>query len=183
VTIPQPVLEAAIAALEVHVQHPGTGALHDPIYGLLQGEADQLEALSVAMLDQVGHPAAAQLRELLDAYVALPVPSIEAVVARHGGLQDVEPIGEIDRMLSDAVAARGILSARVGALEADAQALGRTANGMAAVGALVAVFGIIGWLVALGWLQIAWIEPAVPQNINDAAAGRGTVAPSERSVR
>ena len=182
-SIPQPVLEAAIAALELHAQHPGTGALHDPIYGMLQGDSGQLELLSAAMLAQSGHPASGALRELLGPYIEVPVPTVEAVLLRHGGVAGEDVVLQVDQMLTEADQARRVLSARVHALEAQAGALGRTANGMAAVGALIAVFGMIGWLVALGWLEIAWIEPAVPQDLDGAAAGRGTVSPEHQGVK
>lgn len=184
-TIPQSILEAAIAALEIHAQHPGTGALHDPVYAMLQGEdeAAALQALGQALASGAAHPAASALRAILGEAVVLPEPSIEAVLAKHGGIGVLEPVEEVDSLLTDARETRRVLSARIDALEAQAAALGRMANGLAAVGALLAMFGLIGWLVALGRLEIAWIEAPVPEHISEAAAGGGTVAPSQRRVR
>jgi hypothetical protein len=113
----------------------------------------------------------------------LPEPSIETVLAKHGGLGVLEPVEEVDSLLTDARETRRVLSERINALEAQTAALGRMANGVAAVGAFLAMFGLIGWLIALGWLEVDWIEAPVPKHIGEAAAGGRTVAPSQRRVR
>ncbi len=184
VDIPKPVLESAIAALELYVQHPGTGALHDPLYGLLRGGRPQArEELAEALSAHTGHPAASTLRELLSEHLELPALSLEVIVVRHGADPERDALAEAERLLTDAATTRRVLSGRVESLEAQTAALSRTANGMAAVGALVAVFGMIGWLIALGWLEVSWIEPPVPERPEDAAAGRGTAGPTEQRKR
>jgi len=185
VKIPQTVLEAALAALEPHAQHPGTGALHDPLYALLKGDdGDAVAEFALALVSQSGHPAAGTLREMLGSHVALPAPTLEAILRQYEPLAEgADPLVQADRMLWEAKEARRVLSTRVLGLETEVRSLSRTANAMAAAGAILAIFGAIGWLIAMGWLEIQWLDPAVPQNLDDAAAGRGQAAPAEKRSR
>ena len=99
-SIPQPVLEAAIAALETHAQHPDTGAIHDPIYAMLKGDHGQAIALGQAMAAYPTHPAASQLRAILGEHLEIAEPTMAAVIARYGATAGASPIDEVDRMLS-----------------------------------------------------------------------------------
>ena len=54
---------------------------------------------------------------------------------------------------------RGLLEERITELEHRLSAWTRTANVMAAVGALAAVVALVGWLIALGALSIPWVDP------------------------
>ena len=184
VNIPEPMLKAAIASLETHVQHPGTGALHDPIYALLKGHSGASgDAIALALEAHERHPAAEEIRRLLSGYIDAPAPSLVRVLSRHGGAPNAPPLSEVDRLLTKAGTAQAVLSARVEALEAQVGVLSRLSNAMAAAGALVAIFAIIGWLVALGVFEVSWMEAPVPEDMESAAAGRGTASPSERKLK
>ena len=72
-------------------------------------------------------------------------------------------MGEVARRLERAGEVRRILDARVLQLEGETRAARRTANGVAFVGALVAIAALVGWAVALGWWEISWMDPPAPE--------------------
>jgi hypothetical protein len=158
VTIPKPVLKNAIECLEAHVAHPQTGALHDPLYALLQGDGT-MTAVAAALAQHISHPARTALMALLGPYIEVATVDLEQILRRHGPLEaEADPVAEVDRRLADAASHSRVLRARIGELERQVEGHSRTANALAAAGAMVAIFGLIGWLVALGWIEVAWMD-------------------------
>ncbi len=184
-TIPDSVLTNALDVLEPYAAHPGTGALHDPIYALLSGDEDATEAeVAAALGAQLGHPATGTLRKVLAPHIDWPAPTLREILARHEPLPaEQDELAEVDKRLTEATARERIHRDRILELQSHIEQLMRTANGLAAAGAMVAIFGAIGWLVALGWLNIHWIDAPVPKDPTAAAEGRGTVSSGERRVR
>jgi len=185
VTIPEPVLRTAIERLEAHAAHPDTGALHDPIYGLLNGQGPEAEAaLAAALQAHSGHPMVADLRALFAEHITVPSPDLAFVLSRYEPVaEDMDLVAEVDRRLSEGATRDRVLRAQIANLGGHVETLGRTANGLAALSAIVAVFGAIGWLIALDWLEITWLDPAVPRDPAAAASGHGQVPLDERSIR
>jgi hypothetical protein len=185
VTIPEPMLRRAIERLEDYATHPDTGAIHDPIYALIGGAGEEAEAaLVVALQVRVGHPLAAELCALFAPHLEVGEPDLVDVLSRHAPVSDgTDPIAEVDRRLSDGQSRDRIQRVRIRDLERHLETMSRTANGLAAAGAIVGVFGAIGWLIALGWLEIAWIDAPTPDDPAAAASGQGAVPAGERKIR
>ncbi len=184
-TIPESVLRAAIEILEGYPSHPSTGPLHDPVYAMLmEPGGSSMDDLAIALEDHTSHPGAEELRALFAGYVRLADLDLDTILMRHGvAVAGVDPIATVDRRLREDTDVRKVLERRITILENDLGHTRRIANGLAAAGAMVAVFGILGWLIALGALEIEWIDPPVPSDMQSAAAGRGSVGSAERDVR
>ena len=156
-------LRAAIALLEPHTSHPGTGPLHDPLWEMLQdGDPRHLGALREAMLRYREHPAMEALLEALAPELVLPARSLEEILLRHGPWGGGDPLVEVDRRLQKAARDRVVLEDRLRAADRDLDRMARSNNAFALVAALLAIFALAGWLGALGVWQIEWIEPAAP---------------------
>ena len=56
----------------------------------------------------------------------------------------------------------------------------RASNAVAALGAFVLLFGLVGWAIALGVLDVAWMDAPIPMDAEAASAGRGTPLQGER---
>jgi hypothetical protein len=185
VFIPQPILLEVLEILEAHAAHPDTPALHDPIYGLSKEQsADDMSAISAALVMHSGHPASSQIRRLMEEYLELPEPDLALVLQRHGGApKGGDLVAEVDRCLGRAAEERRVFQARIGALERELADSRRTGNGVAALGAITLIFGLIGWAVGLGVMEVSWIDSPVPVDQAAAKTGSGEPAPGARAVR
>lgn len=174
--IPQPALRTCLSWLEVHASHPDTPALHDPLYGLLKGggEPDK-QALATALVAHSSHPCAARIRESMAPYITVDVPDLAAVLGRFGPIGDsTDLLGEVGRRLERSASIQHVLRTRVQGLEQALDRSGRSANAAAALGSFVLVFGLLGWAVALGWMEVQWISAPVPGDLGAAATGAGS---------
>lgn len=154
--------QAAIDLLEPHGAHPGTGALHDPLYLWLQdGEDAHLAALLRGLERQADHPAAPALRRLLD-LGAPPAPDLRAILEADGPLREEDPLREVQRRLEQHRAFREASEERALALQEERRRLARHLDAMALVAALLAVLALAGWTGALGLWRVDWMEPPVP---------------------
>ena len=168
-------LAAILDEMEALLDHPATVPLHDPLYALLAGERDR-EALAAArravrpvLARWPDHPLAGRVRAALGLEAA-PAPDLAEVLARHGAGGEDDPVAEVERRLAEADRREAILRERVRVLEAELAGALRLSNGLAAAGALVAVFAVVGWLVALGLIPVSWIEPPAPEPADAPAA-------------
>jgi hypothetical protein len=158
-----PSLEALDVCLELLAKQPGeigTLELHDPIY-LMRRDADplQLPILRASLELHSEHPVARQISGLLVAWLPKVEQNLESVLRKDAPIpQGVEPLAELASRLEESRRVRMMLEERVTQLEARAGLWMRTSNVLAAAGALIAVVGVIGWLVALGALSIPWVE-------------------------
>lgn len=168
--LPDPAtVQAALDLLEPWSTEPGSLALHDAVYALGEDPAawGRLEA---ACARHPRHPALAALRELLGLTGEAPRPPLAEVLATHGPLpEDGDLVGEVARRLGRAAEVRGVLEARIAQLEGETAAARRLANGVAFVGAVVAVLALLGWAAALGLWELDWIEPPAPPPPGEAA--------------
>ena len=167
VVIPPERLQAALDVLEPYVSHPGTGAIHDPLYRLLkQAEPEALSELQ-RTLERSVHPAADRIRLLLG--LEAPVPDDLAAVLQEAGLPvGADPLGALRRHLRRQAEVRGISDAHIADLGAQLRGARRLAEGVTAVAALLAIFALLGWLAALGLWEIPWGDsPAAHQEAED----------------
>ncbi|MCB9777900.1 MAG: hypothetical protein H6742_05000 [Alphaproteobacteria bacterium] len=156
-------LRRALDALEPHATHPATGALHDPLYALLTDrDPDALVALRAALGRHGGHPAAGALHDALGAAVALPPRTLAQILADRGPALDDDSLRDVELRLDRATEREAVLRDRVEQQEQELAGARRTVELLAAVGALLAVATLIGWLGALDAWTIAWVEPAAP---------------------
>ena len=179
-TIPRPALRKALDCLEMYANHPGTAAIHDPIYALLQGEVSgQMEALERALTAQSSHPASVELRSFLMEYLSLPNTSLATVLERYGPIQNAEDlVHEVDRRLHQSKQRLAELRNERDRLEHSLSHAHQSSNAVAALGAFGALFALVGWAIAFGFLEVAWMEAPVPEAPASAAAGQGVPAPS-----
>ena len=177
-SIPESVLRSCLQLLEPHAAHPATPALHDPVYGLLDGDSLALEAaIAQAVMVHAGHPAASQIRTLLSSYVSIEDADLAAVLARHGPIGlEADLVGEVDRRLSAAAASQRVMRGHIQHLEAGIEKAQRSSNAVAAVGAFSLLFALVGWAIALGVFEIHWMDAPVPSNVGAAQTGRGAPA-------
>jgi hypothetical protein len=176
VNIPEPVLRTCLSSLQAYASHPDTPALHDPLYGLLTGggEPDK-QALATALVAHASHPCAARIREGMAPYITVDVPDLAAVLGRFGPIGDcTDLLGEVGRRLERSVSTQHVLRTRIQDLEQALGRSGRSANAAAALGAFILVFGLLGWAVALGWMEVQWISVPVPGDLGAAATGAGS---------
>ncbi|MDP6933106.1 MAG: hypothetical protein QGG40_09325 [Myxococcota bacterium] len=143
--------------------------IHDPLYRIRvdrDGEDEHLRELSAALVNHLAHPAGPALRELLDDYVQVPVPSILQVLQAHGPVpMGADPVQVLAQRLTEQDRSQHLLRERVTELEAEVSRLSGVANGLAVVGAMLAIFAVLGWLSALGWMPMQWVEsPEVPRS-------------------
>jgi AcrR family transcriptional regulator len=160
------VVRLCLADLDPYGSHPASGALHDPLYQLLDGpDEGVMQQLRVALRAHRGHPATPRLRARLAPWLDEPPLILSEVLHEDAPLDpDVDPVAEVQRRLLAHRDTRRVLDTHIEGLEARSQALGRLADRTAAVAALLAVFALIGWLAAIGEWRLAWEEPpAVPQ--------------------
>ena len=152
------VLEQALELLGPHAAHPQTGRLHDPIYLLLShGDLSQLDAIRESLLECAEHPAVPGLRKVLGYWEISPRPDLVSVLEAYGPVDPaVDPIDQVARLLDRSRQVEQVLQGRIADLEAQRTQLDRIANGMAAAGAMVAIFAFLGWLAALGAWDLPW---------------------------
>lgn len=182
VTIPSSALRTALDCLERFARHPDTAALHDPIYALLQDpDSGAEEALVRSISAHTGHPAVAELRAILGGHVEISAPDLAAVLERHGPVRDADDlVSEVDRRLSSYADSERILRAQIDHLEGGLVQAERASNAVAALGAFVLVFGLIGWAIALGVLDVQWMDSPVPSDIDAASSGHGSPLQKDR---
>jgi hypothetical protein len=179
VSIPKPALERCLQQLEHHAAHPGTPAIHDPIYGLLSGptEAQALafsRALACGLQAHSGHPAAAGIRAELQDYLHIPETDLASVLAHHGGDASSEDlVAAVDRLLVASAGQKRVMRARVETLERLLSQMRRSSNGVAALGAFALLFALLGWAVALGAIEVNWMDSPVPEERDAVFNGRG----------
>ena len=155
-------VQAALDLLEPWSTEPGSLALHDAIYALGEAPAPW-ERLEAACARHPRHPALPALRERLGLGGEAAPPPLSDVLSAHGPLpEDGDLVAEVGRRLRRAAEVRGILEDRIAGLEAELGSARRLANGVAFVGAMVAVLALLGWLAALGVWELDWIEPPAP---------------------
>ena len=167
------------------MSHPGTAALHDPIYALIsEPECGEERALVRSIMAQPGHPASVELRSILEPHVDWDAPDLGAVLQRHGPLRDEgDLVAEVDRRLCAHHETERILKRQVEHLEGELVVAERASNAVAALGAFVLLFGLVGWAIALGVLDVQWMDAPVPMDVEAAAAGQGSPLQGERSPR
>lgn len=68
-------------------------------------------------------------------------------------------VGEVARRLERAASDRRVLGQRIESLESGLDASSRSANAVAALGAFALLFALLGWAVALGWMDVNWMDP------------------------
>lgn len=167
--IPPEELQAVLDLLEPYAGHPATGALHDPVYLLLQDPHDeaQIEALRQAVVAHPEHPAVPLIRSRLGSALDFPSPSLEEVLQADAPMaSEVDPVAEVQVRLARAQQVRKVLEERIAELEAQRAGAARLANVMAMVASFLAVAAILGWLAALGAWKLSWFEP--PRATEDA---------------
>ena len=167
-------LDRCLELLTQGAGEPGTLELHDPLYLMRRdGDPTQIAALWRALESFPHHPAGSAIRGLLAAHLPRIENSLESVLARDEPIPEGrDPLEELGLRLSRSRRVRGLLEDRIAELESRLSAWMRTANVLAAVGALVAVVALVGWLIALGALSIPWVE--VPEIEVESATPAGT---------
>lgn len=156
-------IRAAIALLEPHGAHPTTGALHDPLYLLLQdGDIALLNQVRGALLDHGDHPAAGAIRRVLGPSVALPPRTLALVLDQHGPWTQDDPLDELAYRLQRAADQQAALLQRLEQQSEEIVRLSRTADALALAGAILALLALAGWLGALDLWTIDWMSPPVP---------------------
>ena len=88
-------------------------------------------------------------------------------------------IAEVDRRLDKQVQHIRMLKNQIDGLECDVVRAERASNAVAALGAFSLVFGLFGWLIALGMIDVQWMDSPVPSSPRSASAGTGMPGPSE----
>ena len=155
---------ACLDVLGSYVGERGTMALHDPVYlAHREGSVVHLKDLVVALEKYPHHPASGRLQELLKDFIPPSLRSLGTI------LEDDAPVGDgvdlldvLEQRLKTARRTRLILEERVEQLEYERRSGWRTANVLAAAGAMIAVIALIGWLLALGAISISWLENPSP---------------------
>ena len=182
VTIPQTALRNALDCLERFASHPGTAAIHDPIYALLVEPEEGEETAIVQVINaQPAHPASAELRAIFAPHLDWPDPDLGAVLARYGPVREADDlVAEVDRRLHSHNETQRILRQQVENLEGDLMVAERSSNAAAALGALVLLFGLVGWAIALGVLDVQWMDAPMPSDAEAASSGRGNPSQGER---
>jgi len=168
-------IQSVMDRLEAHVVHPGTIAIHDPLYRMLRDpEGDHLPALLLALAAHPSHPLHDTLSTLIGDY-AVPLPTLVEVLLAHGPMApDVDPVLEVRQRLRRSDEVRRILEDRIALLDRQASGLARTASLMAAAASLAALLGLLGWLAALGLWEIDWQEPLPsPDDPGEAGEAQG----------
>lgn len=176
-TLPDPVaIERLLARLEAFATHPGTLALHDPLY--LMGSEDpeiHLANLSAAVAAFPNHPLVPEIRTALGASVHAEERTLVSVLVADGPIPPgVEPVLELQRRLRRHAESRRVLDDRIQRLEDHHDRMITTTNAMTAMASILAVFALIGWLAALGVWEIPWLDPQeiVPEvDVEDESYG------------
>ena len=153
-------LDACLDLLGKLPNEPVTLQLHDPIY-LMRRDSDplQLPLLRVALDTHQDHALARQVSALLEAWMPRIEDDLESVLGRDGPIPDgVDPLRELARRLEESKGVRAMLEDRIEDLEGRTRRWMQTSNVLASAGALIAIIGVVGWLVALGALSIPWVE-------------------------
>ena len=136
--------------------------------------------LSHALVSMPAHPAVAELRLILDSHIAIEEASLATVLARHGGaIPGDDLVAEVDRRLHRQVQQIRTMGNQIDRLEEDVVRAERASNAVAALGAFALLFGVCGWLIALGFFEVHWMDTPVPSSLKSAAAGVGTPDPVE----
>jgi len=164
VTVPQTALRSALQCLEKFSGHPDTPAIHDPIYLLLGDENKSHEkAVARALLSNPSHPAVVELRSIFDGHIEWEAPSLASVLEHHGALVESEDlVAEVGRRLDVHKKKERQLRLEIDRIEVKLVQSERAANAVAALGAFALMFALFGWMVALGWIEVQWMEVPVP---------------------
>ncbi len=163
-SIPESDLRDCLALLESHAAHPGTPAIHDPIYAMLTGGSGSETVELVAALERYPtHPAGPEIREILAAHVVIELPVMLSVLSQYGPVSDPDDLpGEVGRRLERYEEERRVTRSRIESLECALDASGRSANAVAALGAFALLFALVGWAIALGWMEVNWMDAPAP---------------------
>jgi len=174
-------LEACLALLADATNVAGTMEIHDPLYLMLRDrDPEQLTRLRAALDVHSNHPAGTAVRSLLSAWLPQVERTVESVLAGDAPIPEGrDPLEELAQRLSDARRVRFLLEERVGELEVRLAVWMRTANVFAAVGALLAVLTIVGWMAALGALNIPWVDSPVLEQSPGEGDAQAVPTPSE----
>lgn len=154
-------IDRLLARLEAFATHPGTLALHDPLY-LMRSEDPQLHLanLSVALVAFPSHPLVPEIRTALGAGLEVEELTLASVLAADAPISPgVDPLLEVQRRLRRHAEARRILEAHIQRLQDGHDRMITTTNAMTALAAILSVFALIGWLAALGVWEIPWLDP------------------------
>ena len=163
-------MREAMLLLESYPTNVETPGLHDPLYLLMSDpqEEDHMRSLAAALLRYRNHPAHGQLVGLLGEDLQLELPTLETILRMDAPmLTGADPIVEVQNRLRRGREVRHILENRIQDLERHAQQMSFTANAMAMVGAILAIFAMIGWSSAFGWWEIPWIDPPMVETEGD----------------
>ena len=121
-----------------------------------------------------GHPAARALRALLATHVSVKEADLASVLARYEPVSgDVDLIAEVDQRLARAASQHRRMRKHIIELENGLGRLQRSANALAALGAFALLFALLGWAIALGVLEIQWMDAPIPADIEQARSGQG----------
>ena len=175
-TIPEAALRNALDCLEKFANHPDTAAIHDPIYALLNdGGRPEQEALERALASHVSHPASVELRAVLGPHVQLAEPSLATVLERFAPVVESSDLNrEVERRLQQHEQLNRRLRQDKEELERALLRAKQSSNAIGALGAFGVLFALVGWAIALGILEVHWMDSPMPSQPLDAAQGRGT---------
>ena len=167
-------LHRCLLLLEPYASHAATWAIHDPLYALLSDDSDAMRAeLAMALSEHSSHPAVPEISRILAGHVSVVEPDMHAVLVKFGPVETPDDLaGEVARRLQKSASERRVLHGRIEVLEAALQVSKRSSNAVATIGAFALLFSIVGWAVALGWLEVTWLESPSRPNTEQAQSVR-----------
>ena len=167
-------IERLLARLEAFATHPGTLAIHDPLYLMRSEEPEvHLASLGAALEAFPRHPLVPEIRTALGASLGGEDLTLATVLVADGPIPPgVDPVLEVQRRLHRHAEVRRVLEARIQHLEDNHDRMVTTTNAMTALASILSVFALIGWLAALGVWEIPWLEPQeiVPEEESEDGA-------------
>ena len=172
-TVPEAALENALECLERFSNHPDTAAIHDPIYALLKEGGDLNEQVMLrSLMAHPAHPSSVELRAILGPYLEWSASSLGSVLEGHGVVVNPDDlVAEVDMRLTAHKKTERLLRLEIDEIESKLAQAERGSNAVAALGALALMFALFGWVIALGWMDVQWIDAPVPASVEAASQG------------
>ena len=173
-TVPKDALENAIECLERFSNHPDTAAIHDPMYALLKdGGGVNEQAMLRALMAHPSHPSLVELRSILGPHLEWGPSCLGSVLEGHGAILTPDDlVAEVDRRLSAHKRTERLLRLEIDEVETKLAQSERGSNAVAALGALAMMFALFGWVIALGWIDVQWMDAPVPASPEAAQSGQ-----------
>ncbi len=167
-------LEALVGRLEDHRDHPGTLEIHDAAYSLLcmlqdGADAHALDGAARALADAADrwedHPLQSAFLGLVMDLPAPPRRTLEGLLASIPGLPIREdPLEALELHIRERRQVQQLLEDRIEELLARLGRVNRKLNLAAGVSVIIFALGVLGWLVAFGWLEMPDdTPPEVPE--------------------